>query len=119
MRDVLGVGHGHRAVERHRRGAELIEERRAAAQEDRDQVDPDLVEQGGVEALARDGPPLTPTPRLPASSLAISTACSIASVTSANRSPSGGQPPGTRWVSTTTGLPIGWSPAQPRVTSNG
>jgi hypothetical protein len=63
-------------------------------------------------------PPLTPTTLSPASALAWSTAAWMPSVTKLNEASWRGQPSGTLWVTTTTGLPIGCWPPQALVESN-
>jgi hypothetical protein len=54
VRDVDALGDRQRAVEVDRRAGQPVEERRAVAEQDRDEVDPHLVEQPGVQALAGD-----------------------------------------------------------------
>ena len=62
-------------------------------------------------------PPLPPTALSPASSRATSMARSIPSETNVNGASWRGQPSGTVWVTTTTGLPIGGLPPHPLVES--
>jgi len=52
--DTLALHDRHRPVERVRRARDLVEERPAAAEQHGRKVDPDLVEQAGLEALAGD-----------------------------------------------------------------
>jgi hypothetical protein len=58
--DVGALDDRDRSLQLDRGRAELVEEAAAAAEQDRDEVDPDLVEQAGVEVPGGDGAAVDP-----------------------------------------------------------
>ena len=90
VRDAVALDDRHRPVERVRRTRHLVEDRTAAAEEHGREVDPDLVEQAGLEALASDLPAVDADDLSPAISVATSIARSIPSVTNVDGASSRG-----------------------------
>jgi hypothetical protein len=97
--------------------AEVVEQAAALPEEDRDQVDLQLVEQPGAQALLGGVGAVQQDVLVPGGGLGLATAASIPSVTKVIVAAPRGGSSGGRWVGTKIGTPSWWSPFQPLASS--